>query len=333
MTSFNLRVGRIIFITIFTLTIISIHLSSICFGKGSSQTIKSITMATSEGGAMGFVTNVIKILKMDEKEGINLELKFFPPAEGEMATLYGKVEVGFFAPISALRANLEGSNIKIFSAIAYNHTSILVPVSSQIKNVKELKGKKFGVFPRVTGAYNTLATIISLMEMNLEKDFRLIFGTGPALIAFLERKDVDAILMYEPITSKLLASGKVKSIGKLKDMWEDITSISLVNAGLAAHHDWIKAHREEAKKLVKVFTEAFLYIKTHPKLFDREDVRRALGVRTDKEVEFIKQNLPEIYAVEWNKKTIDNVKFFIQKNIELGLLKRQPKEEIFVIID
>jgi ABC-type nitrate/sulfonate/bicarbonate transport system substrate-binding protein len=315
------------------LTLVFACLSSGCIGKENTQMAKSISIATSEGGAMGFLTNVIKKLKMDEKEGINLELKYFPPAEGEMATLYRKVEVGFFAPISAERANLEGNNINIFGPVAYNHSSILVPVNSKIKNIKELKGKSFGVFPRVTGAYNTLATIISLKGMNLEKDYRLIFGTAPALIAFLERKDVDAILMYEPITSKLSATGKVASIGKLKTMWEEITGVSLVNAGLAAHKDWIKLHKEEAKKLISIFRSAIVYLKSHPELFDQEDIKKILDVQTTKEIELIKKNLPEIYATEWDKKAIDSVKFFIKKNVELGLLKGGQETDTFIILD
>jgi NitT/TauT family transport system substrate-binding protein len=328
----NLRISRIF---LYLIVVLSIQHSQLVYAapdKIVGLPTKSITLATSEGGAMGFLTNVIKILKLDEREGINLDLKYFPATEGEMATLYGKVEVGFFAPISAVRANLENFDLNIFAPIAYNHSAILVPVNSKITTVKELTGKKLGVFPRVSGAYNTFATIISLMGMNLEKDFHLIFGVAPTLIAYLERKDVDAILMYEPLTSKLLATGKVRSIGTLKTMWEDLTGVSLINAGLAAHKKWILTHRDESLKLIKIFRETITYITKHPEIFDREDVKKALDVKTAYEVKLIKKNLPEIYAVEWNKKAIENINFFIQKNIELGLLK-SDKGDPFIIID
>ena len=48
--------------------------------------------------------------------------------------------------------------------------------------------------------------------LDFERDFQPVTGPPPALVTFLQRKQVDALAIHEPIVTKLLAEGTFRVV-------------------------------------------------------------------------------------------------------------------------
>src|SRR6266567_344828 len=85
-------------------------------------------------------------------------------------------------------------------------------IAALIENKKlDVKhGIKIGNFARVTGAYFFSAVIAKEQKLDIEKDFQNVPAETGALIALLERGEVEAINMFEPHTTRLVMSGKYR---------------------------------------------------------------------------------------------------------------------------
>src|SRR3970040_1582245 len=98
-------------------------LSGLClFGLEAEAQVK-VTMSSTAGGAVGFITDVAKAQKYDEKNGLALEVKLFDPAKAEEMVFFRNVDAGLFTVIPTGRANLKGNKIRIFGPFLWNHTS------------------------------------------------------------------------------------------------------------------------------------------------------------------------------------------------------------------
>lgn len=320
------RIKLLIFVTALLVTASGLQVGA----AEQSGKLETVTFGTTTGGSVGFLTDVIKAYRLDEKNGLKLDLKMFHPAKLANAVLYKAVDAGGFPVISAVRANLQGNRIRLFSGLLWANDSVLVPVNSDYKSIEDLKGKKLGIMSRVTGQYTSMAIVSKMRGIDIEKDFQLLIGAPPALVAFMKKKDVDAIMHFDPTVSKLILAKQVRELALVKDMWKKLTGGNLLLVGLAAYEDWIKTHPGTARRLVKTVADGIKYIKTKPKIFD--EVREALGIESEEVANLLKKRQPQYYPDKWDMDIIKNVKFMLQKNVELGFLDKLPKEDILIIL-
>ena len=64
-----------------------------------------------------------------------------------------------------------------------------------------------------------------------------------------------------------------------------------------------------------------------------QDHRKSLMVETDEQLKRLTERMPRLYTTRWDRALIDNMDSLLKKNVELGLLKAMPKDEIFVILN
>ncbi|MBI2371679.1 MAG: ABC transporter substrate-binding protein [Deltaproteobacteria bacterium] len=293
--------------------------------------LDKMVYATAAGGAAGIQTAVIKARRLDERHGILLDLRPFNPAEAEFALLYKKVDTGFFAPTSGVRANLKGSRLRFIGPSLYSHYSLTAHKNVQARRLEDLKGKRIGTLDRVSGGYNALAVLCRMLGLDLEKDFRLTIGTPPGLMTFLQRGDVDAANLFDPLTTKLILDGH-REVVRLSDLWMQLTGKPMVLTYLAAHQEWLDANRDVARRFVKTMLDATAVMRSDPNVFEEKLVRDQIKPRTAQELDMVKERMPKIYPTTWDQSLVDNGKLLLQKTVEVGLLERLPEEEMFVIL-
>lgn len=322
------RTGSIILAAAFALFVMAVFVGT---ASAQSSKVETVTFGTTIGGSVGFLTDVIKAYRLDEKNGLNLDLKPFHPGKVAPATLYKTVEAGTFPVISAVRANNQGNRIRLFYGLLWANDGLLVPVNSPYKSLEELKGKRIGIMSRVTGQYTSMVVVTKLLGMDLEADFNLLIGAPPALVAFMKKGDVDAIMHFDPTSTKLIVAKEARELALVNDLWKKFTGGDMLLVGMAAYEDWLKARPQTAKKLIKTMAEGINYIKTKPGIFD--EVRGALGIESDEMAKMLKNRQPQYYPDRWDKEVIKNAKLMLQKNVDLGFLDKLPEEEIFVIME
>ncbi|MGQ0845565.1 MAG: aliphatic sulfonate ABC transporter substrate-binding protein [Sporichthyaceae bacterium] len=140
-------------------------------------------------------------------------------ASGQLANLPYRIEWSKFAfgpvIVEALGADkvdlgLAGSTPPIFGAVAQTNfrviattafrskvgAAILVPESSPIREIGDLKGKKVGV-PKASNAHGLLLTVLHRAGLG-PNDAEAVFLPPPDALTAFGRGDVDAVSLFEP---------------------------------------------------------------------------------------------------------------------------------------
>lgn len=297
----------------------------------AAQDVKRVVFATIGGGGTGFLTDVIKAYGIDAKNGVDLDLKAFDAEKAQQAVLFRQTEVGVFNPLALARANLKGNKIRLFGPQNIVHFSVLVPKNSAAQKLSDLKSKKLGVQPRISGVYNNSAVVFKMFGLDLEKDFNLVISAPVTLVGLFQRGDLDAMVHFEPFVSKLIAGADAREILRLREAWREKEGSDLILSGLAAYEDWIESHAEVARRLVRTFTEAQKFIRANAAEVVSKQ-HRALGIKTEAELRALQERIPEIYMERWDQTIIESAEKLLKRSVELGLLEGLPKEKMFIIL-
>lgn len=291
---------------------------------------KAVFASPAPGSAVGLLSELIKEKKLDERNGIVLDIKYFDPAATEQAVILRRADAGIFPVVSAARVNLVGENIRLFAPALINHNSVVLPKGGTANRLADLKGKRIGTLDRISMTYTTLATIAKMQGLDLERDFKLTLSPPPVLIGLFTRGDLDALVIYEPLVSRLVSQG-FREMMRLDPFWKEQTGQSMVALGIGAHEDWINSHPTASRKLFKTLMDAVALIQAGPKRI-AEEHRKSLMIETDPQLARLAERLPQLYPSRWDASVIANMNSLLKKNVELGLLQAMPKDEIFVIL-
>lgn len=291
---------------------------------------KVIFASTAPGSAVGLLSELIKEKKLDERNGLLLDIKYFDPAATEQAVILRRADAGIFPVVSAARVNLVGENIRLFAPALINHNSVVLQKGSTANRLADLKGKRIGTLDRISMTYTSLATIAKMQGLDLEKDFKLTLSPPPVLMGLFTRGELDALVIYEPLVSRLVSQG-YREMLRLDPFWKEQTGQSMIALGIGAHEDWIKSHEATARKLLKTLMDAVALIQANPKGV-AEEHRKSLMIEADQQLARLAERLPQLYPSGWNASVVANMNSLLRKNVELGLLQAMPKNEIFVIL-
>ncbi len=297
----------------------------------AAEVPRTVTFAATAGGsAIGLLAQVIKKHKLDLKHGITLDVKSFDPAGAEKATLLRQVDAGFFAVVTLAKVNLEGQNLVFLSPLHANHGAVICRANAPYTSMQDLKGKKIATLDKVSGLYTSMQVLMKEMGMNFDRDFQVITAPPLAVKAFLERGDVEAILLFEPIISRMISTGEYKEILTPSVEWLRLTGSPMFMIGLTVHQDWLEANRETAKALTRVFYDAAIYIRANPGVFEEE--KEFLGLKTPREIEIVRKRMSPIYFTVLTEKAVKNAEHILDRAVELQILKERPKGSVFTTL-
>jgi len=208
--------------------------------------------------------------KLFEKEGIKAELTIYKGGgEAFEALAAGAADLILVVPSFAAVGRTKGVDATIVAAggIRYSGWHLVVPKDSKVTKVEELQGKKVGITS--TGSSSDIAARWTIQDRKV--NFTLVPLGGGGLVPNLLSGNVDAVVLYSPLTFELLKSGEVRSLidfskalpEHLATAWMTTDKIiaarpqtvqKAVNAifgGLA----YMRANRDAAVKLIAVNDE------------------------------------------------------------------------------
>jgi len=297
---------------------------------GPSSPEKAVFASPAPGSAVGLLSEVIKEKKLDERNGLLLEVKYFDPAATEQAVILRRADAGIFPVVSAARVNLVGEKIRLFAPALINHNSVVLQKGSTATRLADLKGKRIGTLDRISMTYTSLATIAKMQGLDLERDFKLTLSPPPVLMGLFSRGELDALVIYEPLVTRLVGEGHREMI-RLNAIWREQTGEPMVALAIGAHEDWVASHPSIARKLFQTISDAAALIQANPKSI-AEEHRQSLMIQTDQQLGRLAERIGQLYPARWDPALIANMNSLLKKNVELGLLSAMPKDEIFVIL-
>jgi sulfonate transport system substrate-binding protein len=289
----------------------------------------ALTFASSTA-TVGLVTQVARRLDLEKKYDLKLDVKILDPAGAEKAVLLRQVDAGLFPVITAADVRDKGQDIVVFAPLLYMHTSVLVWKDSPAQSFADLRGKKIGALDKVSGAYRGLQILAARGGMDFERDFQPVTGPPPALITFLQRKQVDALAIHEPLVTKLLAEGNFRIVMGLNDEWKKNGKGDWLFLGAAAHREWLTKNRAAAKRLADMLLDALRQLNRTPDLIDAE--AEFLGLKTKAEIELARQRMLRIFPAEWNDAAVASAMEGVREAARLGQIKQVPAQELLTVL-
>jgi len=250
---------------------------------------------------------------IDRKYGIAAEYRAYPTLDGLFTAIRGKeVDVGFAGWTAIAQFRSKGFPVTTIFPVGRGVTvDIIVPQASPIRSISDLKGKKVGSFAGAAGTATVLFRVIvsKFHGFDPAKTDQLQYA-GPGLLpALLDKGEIDAAVMFDPIAAKLEGSGKYRSIGNLADAYKAGTGDDFLWIGYSTNDDFMRAEPEALTNFTRAWLEAIEYVKSHPEVFEAYGKKYGLEPAA---VELLRDRVRADYTTTWNDAYIATFKRFAE---------------------
>jgi len=169
-------------------------------------------------------------------------IPFESPTDGKNAVVTGSVDFGTFGFAAAMLGAAAGEPVVIFAAQCNRGMAVMAGAKSEIKSIKDLKGKRLAIWPGST------QEVVILERLKAEgmtiKDVQHVRLPFSDMAPALARGDIDAYVGAEPGPGISLANG----VGRVVE-YPYSTAIGSLNMVMTAKAETIEKNPE----LVKVF--------------------------------------------------------------------------------
>jgi ABC-type nitrate/sulfonate/bicarbonate transport system substrate-binding protein len=255
------------------------------------------------------------------KHGLKINNLMMDFTEAANAVKLGRAVASAMQPSTAVNLIKSGTDIRLITAQIWSGNSWVVKKDSPYQSLTDLKGKKIGNFARVTGAYFFSAVIAKEKKLDIEKDFQNIPAETGALIALLERGEVEAINMFEPHTTRLVLSGKYRVLLDFDIELEQQFGAPPLKSSVGMLKETVEKQPALVKAIRGAYTEAIKLIKSgQDEEFFKSKAKELFNLTTPEEIAAgIKQNRQN-FADLWGDKFFESQNKILQSGISLGLL-------------
>jgi ABC-type nitrate/sulfonate/bicarbonate transport system substrate-binding protein len=287
----------------------------------AGQAPQAIILATSASGQSGYIAALIENRGLDVKYGIKITNMMMDFTEAANAVKLGRAVASSMQPSTAVNLIKSGTDIRLITPQIWSGNSWVVKKDSPYKSFGDLKGKKIGNFARVTGAYFFSAVIAKEHKLDLEKDFQSIPAETGALIALLERGDVEAINMFEPHVTRMVLSGRYRVLVDFDIALEEIFGAPPLKSTVGMLKETVEKQPALVKALRSAYGDAVQMIKKgQDEEFFKAKAKEFFNLSNPEEVTAgIKVN-KENFADKWGDSFFQSQNKILQSGISLGLL-------------
>ena len=289
--------------------------------------LPTIEVGLPEDGLFGLGGQYIIDKGLDRKNGFVMKPRWAGVPEIQRLLGIQALAVGLMTPEAGLRANASGVPIRLIQPYQTSHMFVLVHKESSYQSLDDLKGKTVALTPEVTTLYNLFDFMNRKRGVNIEKNFQLKKLGAPVIVAVLERGEVEAAILWEAHVSRLLTSGKYRTILGFRDELGKLLNARVLPViWLAALEPWAKTNADLVNKLRAAWTEAYRGVQVDEPHF-RKYAKQFFGLEKAEEMAPAWQRtkvflLPADF--KWpDAPTLNAEKRWLQQGVELGMF---PKE-------
>lgn len=196
--------------------------------------------------------------------GTNVELKQFNAGSSEIeALLAEEIDIGYIGPGPAINGFVKSKGqLQIIAGVCDGGAIIISRNDVEVKNIKELSGKKVAV-PQFGNTQHVV--LKELLEANGLKEttkggtVEIVQADNPDIKALFDRKIIDAAFVPEPWGSRLVEEVKAKIVMEYDKVWRDGKYPVTV---LIGRTEFIKEHPEIVEKFIRQHVELTEEIKS-----------------------------------------------------------------------
>lgn len=297
-------------------------------GTGGSDSLTEVTFgATHPPSSIGTVAAVMEEHKFAEDCGVAVEFREFAPEEADIALLSGQSDIGYFGYNSWAGSDEKLQKLAMLAPLQAEHSTLFVPEDSPARRLEDLQGRQIGMLASVSGQYQDFNLLTAEMGLDLEEDFEVVTGPPPGVEAFLKRGEVDAALLFEPNSTRLMLEGGFRPIFSLTEQWASLTGDPLYMLGISANRAWLEEGNQQAAAcVVSAVRKATEMLANDPSVY--EGMEEVLGATSPEHLEQLAENLGKIYTPQSAEEAEDAIRAQLEQAAEFGIVPEVP-DEIF----
>lgn len=192
------------------------------------------------------------------EEGLKLELT--PMASGAVimpAMAGGSLDLGISSAYSLIMAREQGFDFKIVADSAYmaKETALVAHKDANIKNYKQLEGKKVAINALKTVGYVFIKEMVERQGGDINKVY-FIEVPFPKMMAPLLNREVDAAHAVEPFATVMAGNPALMVVG---NHFNEVNPGGVL-AELVATEKWIKANPDQTTKFARAMKRGVDYV-------------------------------------------------------------------------
>ena len=193
--------------------------------------------------------------------GMTVEvIPFESPTDGKNAVVTGTVDFGIYGLAAATLGGANGEPVVVIGAACNRGMAVVAGKDSPISSIKDLKGKKVGIWP---GSTQEVVILDRLSEEGMTiQDVQPIRVSFSDMAPALARGDIDAYVGAEPGPGISLANGT----GKIVE-YPYSTPTGSLNMVLSTSRELIQKDPELIRTLLKIHRQASEYAMSHREAF------------------------------------------------------------------
>jgi NitT/TauT family transport system substrate-binding protein len=236
---------------------------------GTAKPVVHLAVGSMAGNIVYLQLDLAKALHYFEDAGLDVRVRPFEKgADAAQALLEGRVDFSANSIDHVIALGTSGGSLKMVASFTDLPTVTLMvrrDLRSQIRSIRDLKGKRIGVTSIDSGTHVLAASILKAAGYSLRDVTILEVGAGKSLILAMKQKRIDAAITTDPTTIQLLLGGDASL---LLDMvtYEETQRVFTGGyqfTGLLTRRDMIVQHSALVQKMVDVMVRTNLYIATH----------------------------------------------------------------------
>ena len=246
---------------------------------------------------------------------------FDSPTDGKNAVVTKSVDFGTFGIAAAILGGAVGEPVVVVGALSNKGMGVISKAGSDIRSVKDLKGKRVGIWPGSTQEVFIMERL--RMEGLSIKDVtavRVPFGEMPAMLA---RGDVDAYVGAEPGPALSITSGA----GQLVE-YPYSTPMGGLNMIFGTHEDTVAKNPDLVKTMLKTHSQAVEFMMANKPVVTDMTVQKLGANRAAVDQALGANNVEYVWKLDATVQ--GQARTYAQQMLELKQIRALPKFETFL---
>ena len=189
------------------------------------------------------------------KRGWQAEYSIVPGAPGPLLNQLASKNVDAIDMSFALAAKAfeDGVPLKVTGVATAVLGAIVARKDAGLTRVEDLKGKKIAAIVGPSTFFDINALLKKGYGLDIQKEARIVTATSPPdMVTLLGKKDVDAIIAWQPITDSVVFRGEGVYLVKQIDLWRKATGRATgfpVHVCYLVHKEFLDRNAAIAKDL------------------------------------------------------------------------------------
>ncbi len=184
------------------------------------------------------------------RHGWSAEYSIVPGAPGPLLSQLAAKNVDAIDMSFALAAKAfeDGVPLKVTGVATAVLGAIIARKDAGLSKVEDLKGRKIAAVVGTSTFFDIRALTLKGYGFDLQKDTQIVTAVAPPdMVTMLGKKDVDAIIAWQPITDAVVLRGEGVYLAKQIDLWRKAVCY-LVHAEFLAKHPSIAPDLNAAQR-------------------------------------------------------------------------------------